>query len=61
MNQEEILQLTSKKHIKIWKLHKLGLSNKEVSGLLGTNAGHVFNVIKEYNSKPDKAAAAESL
>jgi hypothetical protein len=61
MNQEQILQLTSKKHIKIWKLHKLGLSNKEVAGLLGSPIGHVYNVIKEYKSKPEKATTAESL
>jgi hypothetical protein len=61
MIKEEILQLNSKKHIKIWKLHKLGLSNKEIASLLGTGVGHVFNVLKEYNSKPEKATIAEAL
>jgi transcriptional regulator len=58
MNQEEILQLTSKKHIKIWKLHKLGLSNKDVAGLLGTGVGHVYNVLKDYKNNVDKQSAA---
>jgi transcriptional regulator len=61
MNQEEILQLTSKKHIKIWKLHKSGLKSKEIATLLGTNVGHVFNVLKDYNSKHEKVNAADLI
>lgn len=61
MTQEQILELTAMKHVKIWKLHKLGISNKDVAGLLGTNVGHVYNVIKDYNSKPDKIEAADKI
>jgi IS30 family transposase len=56
-----IKELTCQKHIKIWKLHKLGLSNKDVATSLGTNTGHVYNVLKEYSLKPDKVTAAEAL
>lgn len=56
-----IKELTCQKHIKIWKLHKLGLSNKDVATALGTNAGHVYNVLKEYNGKPEKITKAEAL
>jgi len=61
MTKEEILNLTSKKHVKIYRLSQLGLSKKEVAALLSTNVGHVFNVLKDYSLKPEKAAAADAL
>ena len=38
-----------------------GLSNKEVATLLGTNVGHVYNVIKDYKAHPEKAEKANSF
>lgn len=61
MNKDEILSLTCKKHIKIYLLTSLGLSKKEVAIALNTNVGHVFNVLKEYTLKPEKAIAAHEL
>lgn len=58
MTQEEILQMTCKKHIKIWKLKQLGLANSAIAGLLGTNAGHVYNALKLYADKPERAEIA---
>ncbi len=59
--KEKICQLTCKKHIKIWKLHELGLTNKEISEAVGTNAGHVYNVIKDYGAHPEKVEAAKGI
>lgn len=56
--KEEILALTCKKNIKIYKLSQLGLKNKEIADAVETNAGHVYNVLKDYSSKPEKATAA---
>lgn len=61
MNQEQILQLTSKKHIKIWKLHKLGLKAKEIAILLSTPIGNVYNELKTYSQKPERAEAADKI
>lgn len=61
MTQEEILQLTCQKHIKIWKLKQLGLKNGDIAKLLGTNAGHVYNALKTYQNNPSKVAAAEAI
>lgn len=61
LTKEQIVALTCKKHVKIFKLSQLGLKNKEVADLVGTNAGHVYNVIKSYTDKPEKAMAAAAL
>jgi hypothetical protein len=58
MTQEEILQLHCKKHIKIWKLKQLGMANKAIAGLLGTNVGHVYNALKLYAERPERAEIA---
>lgn len=50
MNEDQILQLVCKKHIKVFKLSQLGLSNSEVAKKLGTNQGHVWNVLKKYKN-----------
>lgn len=52
MTKEEIISLVCKKHIKIYKLNQLGLKNSEVAKSLGTNYGHVYNVLKKYTSDP---------
>lgn len=62
MEQQQIIELDCKKHVKIYKLKALGLKNSEVAELLGTNAGHVYNALKKYDAKPelkDKANAIE--
>lgn len=56
-----ILNLDCKKHIKIFKLSQLSLSNKHIAELCETNAGHVWNVLNSYNSDPEKIAAANSI
>lgn len=61
MSQEQILQLECKKHIKIFRLSQIGLPNKEIAALVKTNVGHVWNVLREYSLKTEKAAAANSL
>ncbi|MEK6883969.1 MAG: helix-turn-helix domain-containing protein, partial [Nanoarchaeota archaeon] len=61
MTKDEILKLDSKKHVKIWLLHKLGMSRKEIAEALGTNSGHVGNEIKAYEKDGLKQAAAEKL
>lgn len=53
MTTQEIKQLTCLKHIKIWKLKQNGLKNSEIAKELGTNAGHVYNSLKMYESKPE--------
>jgi transcriptional regulator len=59
--QQKILQLHCKKHIKIFKLKQAGLKNKEIADLLGTNAGHVYNALKKYNGNEELIAKAEAI
>lgn len=59
MNLQEIKQLTCKKHIKIYKLSVLGLSKSEIAKELGTNYGHVYNVLKKYSTDESLKAKAE--
>jgi hypothetical protein len=61
IQKEEILNLTCKKHKKIYKMKQLGLTNKDIASACGTNVGHVYNVLKEYSDKPDKGKAADSI
>lgn len=61
MDKQQILQLTCHKHIKIYKLKQLGLTNKEIANELKTNAGHVYNALKSYIDKPERVAAAEKV
>lgn len=53
--------MTVKKHIKIYLLSLEGLKNIEIAKALGTNAGHVYNVLKDYKENPQKAEYAKSL
>lgn len=53
MTEEQIKALTCKKHIKIYKLKQLGLANKAIAEALGTNVGHIYNVLKDYANKPE--------
>lgn len=55
---ESVKKMQCKKHIKIWKLKQLDLDNKVIAKELGTNVGHVWNVLNNYKTKPgyiDKA------
>lgn len=61
MTQEQIIALDSKKHIKIWLLHKQGLTRRQIADLLGTNPGHVGNEIKAYTVNKEKREAAEAI
>lgn len=61
MTQEQILNLTCLKHIKIYKLHQLGLKDKEVAALLNTNAGHVYNALKKYKNDPVRVDQANLI
>lgn len=58
---KNILSLTCLKHIKIYKLKQLGKTNKEIAELVGTNAGHVYNALKAYDTNPEKKIKADSL
>lgn len=61
MTTQEIKELTCCKHIKIWKLKQNGLKNSEIAKELGTNAGHVYNALKQYGLKPELVEKANSL
>lgn len=54
----EVINMTCKKHVKIYKLNQLGLTNKEIANELQTNVGHVYNVLKDYKNNPSKAENA---
>ena len=56
-----IQALTCKKHVKIYKLSKLGLTNKDIATALGTNSGAVHNAIKDYSTNPDRVAKADAI
>lgn len=61
MTIDEVKSMTCKKHIKIYKLSLLGLTNKQIADALGTNSGHVYNALKDYKIKPEKAEAANLI
>lgn len=60
---QDILNLQVKfRHIKMWLLHKRGLSRREISDLLGgTNPGAVGNEIKKYEADKVRQRAAEAM
>lgn len=59
--ENKILQLDCKKHIKIYLLSKEGKTHKQIADLVKTNAGHVWNVLNEYKTKPEKAEIADKM
>lgn len=61
--KKQILELTCKKHAKIWLLHEIVLlKNKDIVTAMGTgNVGGVGNVLKDYNEHPTKIEAARAL
>lgn len=50
MRKEQVTELNCKKHVKIYKLKQLGLTNKEIAEVLQTNVGHVYNALKKYDA-----------
>lgn len=60
MTKEQVSELNCKKHVKIYKLKQLGLTNKEIAEALKTNVGHVYNALKKY-SQNDKLKEAADL
>lgn len=61
MTKEQVSELNCKKHIKIYKLNQLGLSNKDIAEQLKTNYGHVYNVLKMYKDKPELKDKADLI
>lgn len=59
--KEQILKLDVKKHVKIYKLHQLGLSRREIAELLNTNQGHVGNALRDYQNNPNKVELANKI
>lgn len=59
--ENEIIELSCKKHIKIFKLHQQGFNNKEIANKVKANAGHVWNVLNDYKKHPEKIEAANSI
>lgn len=57
MKTEQIIlniqALQSTKHVKIYKMSLIGLSNKKIAEELNTNVGHVYNVLKNYREKEE--------
>lgn len=58
---KKVLDLVCKKHIQIYKLAALNVPNKQIAELLGTNAGHVWNVLNDYSTNEKKRAAADLI
>lgn len=61
MTKEQVSELNCKKHVKIYKLKQLGLSNKEIAEELKTNVGHVYNALKSYELKPELKTISDSI
>ena len=61
MTEQDVKQLTCKKHVKIYKLKQLGLKNGDIAKALGTNAGHVYNALKKYELMPDLKLKADAI
>lgn len=60
--KKQVLQMTSKRHIKIFLLSNLvGIKPKEIATAMGTNQGHVGNVLRDYSEHADKGATAKEL
>ena len=57
-NITTILELKCKKHVKIYKLSLLGMPKPQIAAALSTNAGHVYNVLKDYELNPTKKESA---
>jgi transcriptional regulator len=58
---KQITALTAPKHVKIYKLSETGMPSSQIAAILGTNAGHVWNVLKSYKDSPEKAEKANQI
>jgi len=56
-----VINLTCKKHVKIYKLKQIGLTNKQIAEELKTNAGHVYNALKKYETDPTLKTKADLI
>lgn len=61
MTNDQIIELKCLKHVKIYKLKQGGLSNKDIATILSTNTGHVYNVLKKYDSNSDLRQLSDSI
>lgn len=61
MTKEQVIEMTAKKHVKIYKLKQLGLTNKDIAEALKTNVGHVYNVLKSYELKPELKTISDNI
>ncbi len=61
MTKEQVIEMSAKKHVKIYKLKQLGLTNKEVAEALQTNVGHVYNALKKYDANDKLKTDADLL
>lgn len=61
MTKEQVSELNCKKHVKIYKLKQLGLSNKEIAEALQTNVGHVYNALKKYDANDKLKTVADLI
>lgn len=59
--EDQIMQIDCKKHIKIYLLSQQGIDNKKIAELVKSNAGHVWNVLNDYKTKPEKVELANKL
>lgn len=58
MTKEQIIELQAPKHVKIYRLHLLNLSSKEIAEALKTNPGHVYNALKTYKDNVKRISDA---
>lgn len=58
---ETIKNLNCKKHVKIYKMKQLGMSNKDIAKELCTNVGHVYNVLKKYKENIELVNKANGI
>ena len=61
MTKEQVIEMSAKKHVKIYKLKQLGLTNKEVAEALQKNVGHVYNALKKYDANDKLKTDADLL
>lgn len=61
MTKEQVIEMSAKKHVKIYKLKQLGLTNKEIAEALQTNVGHVYNALKKYDANDKLKTDADLL
>lgn len=61
MTKEQVIEMSAKKHVKIYKLKQLGLTNKEIAEALQTNVGHVYNALKKYDADDKLKTDADLL